>query len=141
MNEDISNLINQFNNMMKNDQIPKEIQNIVKTLKNNESDSNQCSYDVKSENQKANHKDISSSSSDSSDSIDLPEFDINTMIKIKKVMESMNSNKDDPRANLLRSLKPYLKESRKSKVDQYVQIFNMGKALEIFNSLGGDAKK
>ena len=55
-------------------------------------------------------------------------------------MESMNSNKNDPRSNLLMSLKPYLKESRKKKVDQYVQLFGLGKAFEVFNSLGGENK-
>ena len=62
------------------------------------------------------------------------------VLKIKQVMESMNSNKNDPRSNLLMSLKPYLKESRKKKVDQYVQLFGLGKAFEVFNSLGGENK-
>ena len=55
-------------------------------------------------------------------------------------MDSMNSNKDDPRANLLMSLKPYLKDSRKQKVDQYVKLFGLGKAFELFGSLGGENK-
>ena len=49
----------------------------------------------------------------------------------------MNSS-EDPRANLLRSLKPYLKESRKSKVDQYIQLFNMTKVMDIFKPNGGE---
>ena len=52
----------------------------------------------------------------------------------------MNSNKNDPRSNLLMSLKPYLKESRKKKVDQYVKLFGLGKAFEMLNSLGGENK-
>ena len=59
---------------------------------------------------------------------------------MKQVMESMNSNKNDPRSNLLMSLKPYLKESRKKKVDQYVKLFGLGKAFEMLNSLGGENK-
>ena len=55
-------------------------------------------------------------------------------------MESMNSNKNDPRSKLLMSLKPYLKESRKKKVDQYVKLFGLGKAFEMLNSLGGENK-
>ena len=56
-------------------------------------------------------------------------------------MDSMNSNKDDPRTNLLMSLKPYLKESRKEKVDQYVKLFGLGKAFEVFGALGGENNK
>ena len=56
-------------------------------------------------------------------------------------MDSFKETSNDPRANLLRSLKPYLKDSRKEKVDQYIQIFSMGKIFENFNSLGGDAHK
>ena len=59
---------------------------------------------------------------------------------MKQIIDSMNSNKDDPRANLLMSLKPYLKESRKKKVDQYVKLFGLGKAFETFNFLGGENK-
>lgn len=59
----------------------------------------------------------------------MPEFDMATMMKIKRIMDSMKTNRDDPRANLLKSLKPYLKESRKEKVDQYIQLFRHGKSV------------
>ena len=59
---------------------------------------------------------------------------------MKNIVDSMNKQKNDPRANLLKSLKPYLRESRKSKVDQYIKIFSMGKVFEAINPLGGDKK-
>lgn len=63
-------------------------------------------------------------------------IDMNTILKIKQIMEKMNSKKNDPRSNLLLSLKPYLKPSRKQKVDQYIQLFNMSSIMENFNSNG-----
>ena len=48
---------------------------------------------------------------------------------------------NDPRANLLLSLKPYLKDSRKDKVDQYIKLFGMSKVMELFNSSGGEKSK
>lgn len=63
-------------------------------------------------------------------------IDMNTILKIKQIMEKMNNKKNDPRSNLLLSLKPYLKPSRKQKVDQYIQLFNMGSIMENFNSNG-----
>ena len=60
---------------------------------------------------------------------------------MKKLFEQINK-KDDPRAKLLLSLKPYLKESRKSKLEQYVQLLNMSKIIEVFNKpSGGDSAK
>lgn len=63
------------------------------------------------------------------------------MMKVKKIMDSMKENRNDPRANLLKSLKPYLKESRKEKVDQYISLFGMGKVFEMLGPLGGDKQK
>ena len=53
----------------------------------------------------------------------------------------MNQKKNDPRSNLLLSLKPYLKPSRQDKVDQYIQIFNMSSLLENINFMGGEKTK
>lgn len=60
-------------------------------------------------------------------------IDINTILKMKSIIEAMNK-KDDPRANLLYSLKPYLRESRKSKLDQYVNLLNMTKIADIMKN-------
>ena len=49
--------------------------------------------------------------------------------------------KNDPRSNLLQSLKPYLNDSRKSKIDQYIQLLNMSKVLDVFPFIGGEPKK
>lgn len=59
-------------------------------------------------------------------------LDINTIIKMKSIMENMN-NKNDPRANLLYSLKPYLRDSKKDKLDQYVNLLNVSKIAEFMN--------
>lgn len=68
-------------------------------------------------------------------------IDMNTLLKIKGIMEKMNQKKNDPRSNLLLSLKPYLKPSRRDKVDQYIQIFNMSSLLENINFMGGEKTK
>ena len=52
---------------------------------------------------------------------------------MKTIIDSMN-NRDDPRANLLYSLKPYLRESRKKQLDQYVNLLNMTKIAEIMKN-------
>ena len=64
--------------------------------------------------------------------------DMETIMKIMKIMKA--SNQDSPSKELLKSLKPFLNENRKEKVDQYIKILGMTKALEIFNELGDKNK-
>ena len=64
-------------------------------------------------------------------------FDMNTIMKMKSIMENMN-NKNDPRANLLYSLKPYLRDSKKDKLDQYVNLLNVSKIAELMNNNPGN---
>lgn len=61
-------------------------------------------------------------------------FDIETLMKMKNIMDKVNSSKNSPEANLLLSLKPYLNNNRKQKLDQYMQILNITKVIEAFNS-------
>lgn len=70
-------------------------------------------------------------------------IDFETLLKIKTMMDKMNNHQDNSRSNLLLSLKPYLKDSRKDKVDQYIKLLNMGDMLELFmnnNDNGGGNK-
>ena len=62
-----------------------------------------------------------------------PSIDINTILKMKTIIDSMNQ-KNDPRANLLYSLKPYLRENRKNKLDQYVNLLKMTKIADIMKT-------
>lgn len=70
----------------------------------------------------SNSSNNSSNTSESEGNGSNPSIDINTILKMKSIMDKMGNSKNDPRANLLLSLKPYLKESRKAKVEQYVRF-------------------
>jgi len=59
-------------------------------------------------------------------------LDMNTIMKMKSIMENMN-NRNDPRANLLYSLKPYLRDSKKDKLEQYVNLLNVSKIADLMN--------
>ena len=58
-------------------------------------------------------------------------FDINTILKIKNIMNSMN-HQNGPRNQLLHSLKPYLEDTKKEKLEQYIKIANL---LSVLDSL------
>lgn len=126
MSDNMSNLMNQISNMLNSNEIPDDIKNMMSNLSKSKKDSSTSNT--------ASPNEISNSSQ-------APDLDIETIMKIKKIMDSMKETKNDPRANLLRSLKPYLKDSRKEKVEQYIQFLGIEKAFEAFGSLGGDKKK
>ena len=135
MNEsDMSNIMNELNSMLKKNEFPEDIKKILNNFTNSSNNKNEDNKNDKGNNNFSNN---STSKSETANDFDI---DINTILKMKKMIDSINSNKNDPRSNLLLSLKPYLKESRKKKVDQYIKLFGLSKAFETFNNLGGDNK-
>jgi len=125
MNEDLSSLLEKLN-IDKNSISPEMVSNLMNML-------NSSSNNTESE-QASNYSNSGDNSSSQSNNID---FD--TILRMKSIIDKINV-KDDPRSNLLESLKPYLKESRRSKIDQYIQLMNMSKVMESFNLFNGDNK-
>ena len=145
MSEDMSELFYNFNKMLQNDEIPDEVKNMMNQFSSSKSDNlNNCnnsnySNSCNVENHISSKKDSNSVQNDNSSNNNF-EFDMNTMLKMKSIIEALNSNQNNPRSNLLKSLKPYLKPSRKEKVDKYIQLMNMGKVFEAMNPLEGEKK-
>ena len=115
MNEDLSSIFEKFN-INKDSISPDMINNIMGILGNNSNDNN------------TNNNSEASS----------PDIDINTILKMKSIIDKMNTRNDDPRSKLLNSLRPYLKQSRQDKLDQYIQLMNMSKIIDILPFIGGD---
>ena len=131
MSDDISEMMQKMSEMLKNNEIPDNVKSIINNLSSKSSEAN-----TSSENGNSFNKNSTSENSNS----DFPDIDLHTMLKMKSIIDSMNKQQNDPRANLLRSLKPYLKPSRKEKVEQYIKLFSMGKVFETLNPLGGENK-
>ena len=66
------------------------------------------------------------------------DFDLDTIIKFKKIFNQINSS-NSPMNNLLYSLKPFLREEKQQKLDQYIKIANLLGVLEIINQ--NDSRK
>ena len=120
MNDDLSGIFEKFN--INKDNFSPEMMANLKNILGNINSNNSNNYDS------SNEEPTSSNN-----------FDFETILKMKSIIDKMNV-KDDPRSNLLLSLKPYLKESRKSKIDQYIQLMNISRVMEIFPFMGGDSK-
>lgn len=143
MSDDVTEMMKKMSEMLKNNEIPDNIKSIMNNLassgSNGSANSNEksSSESFDSFNNNSNRKNTQNSANATSD---IPNIDFSTMLKMKSIIDSMNQQQNDPRANLLRSLKPYLKPSRKEKVDQYIKLFSMGKVFEVLNPLGGENK-
>ena len=100
MNEDFSELLNNFTNILKEKDI----------------DNNKIAGDTHSP---AENTDTSSFS-----------LDLDTILKIKNIISKINQNTDSPRNKLLLSLKPFLDNDKSEKVDKYIKIATMLTILE-----------
>lgn len=136
------NTMNNIKNMVDNGNIsdaisqisPDMIQNVSKMLQNsNMQNSNNSNNGNNTTNNMNNNNDNDRNNynqNNSNNGFDFSNLDPNTIMKITSAFSKMN-NKNDPRANLLYSLKPYLREGKKNKLDQYVNLLNITKMADI----------
>ena len=104
---------------------PEMIQNFSKILSN------------QGENQNANNqnnqvkKEEQNESKTENSTFDFSNLDMNTVMKMSSAINKMKDTKNDRRANLLNSLKPYLRDSKKGQLDNYMNLLNVAKIAEI----------
>jgi len=135
--EDLSGIFEKLN-MDTSSISPEMINGFLSMLGNPKNDNNEIPHEENNTYEPV----YETSSSDSSGSTSATGgIDIDMLMKMKSMIDKMNVKEDDPRSNLLLSLKPYLKDSRKDKLDQYVQLMNMSKMIDFLPFLGGGKKK
>ena len=107
---------------------PEMIQNFSKMLANQ--GNNNQNYNTNNYNA-SNSQNSYNNQNQETNNFDLSGIDMNTIMKMSSVLGKMKNSKDDPRANLLNSLKPYLRDSKKGKLDNYMNLLNVTKIAEI----------
>ena len=141
------NTVNNIKNLVNNGNIsdaisqisPEMIQNFSKLMNQNNSNNfnnndTSAQNNTNSSNINDNYaNDHKNQSNNDFSNLNLNNLDMNTMMKITSALSQMN-NKNDPRANLLYSLKPYLRDSKKNKLDQYAQLLNITKIADIMKN-------
>lgn len=136
MSNNMDDLFTNVKKMVDSGNIPDDIKQMMQNLHGNQSEPNPISPEMLN-NLSSMLNSNTQSSNTSNNNFNL---DMNTIMKMKSIMESMN-NKNDPRANLLYSLKPYLRDSKKEKLDQYVNLLNVSKIAEFMNQNTDNDKK
>lgn len=129
-----NDLLNSLRAML-GDNADQKINTVVNLLKDNSSD-NEI---VKSENP-ANidtniSEDIVNTPDNQNNMINSPQFSgegLEYLAKIKNIIDDMG-NANDPRSNLLMSLRPYMRETRQKSIDNAVKILNLSRFSGLFN--------
>ena len=141
------NAMNNIKNLVDNGNIseaisqisPEMIENFSKIMNSGNAGNTESSENYESNGNDGNSSTSGTSNHSNNSNFDFSKLDMNTILKLKSVMEKMN-DKNDPRYNLLYSLKPYLRHTRQDKLDQYVNLLNFTKVADILKNDKKDGK-
>jgi len=131
--EDMSDLISEFSKMIEKNGVPDNLKDIIANMSSDNSDSSNNFENSKNINNK------NANNNNDTSSFDFSNIDIKTFLKLKSALDKMNS-KDNPNTKLLLALKPYLKDNKKEKLDQYIKLMSISSLMEVFNNNEGDKK-
>ena len=137
--ENIKNLVDNGNISEALSQIsPEMIQNFSKILSSQKNENQTQNSQTQQNNVNSNFQNEQTNSAKAQNNdfnFNMDNIDINTIKNICSIMGNMNNSKNDPRANLLASLKPYLRDSKKSQLDNYMNLLNVTKIAEIMPTI------
>ena len=102
---------------------PEMMQNFSKMLSNPNTKNEQENSNTTNNQAQTKHS--------TSNNFDLNNIDMDTIMKFSSAFGKIKNSKNDPRSNLLNSLKPYLRDEKKEKIDQYMNLLNVSKIAEI----------
>ena len=117
MNDDLSNIFEKLN--INKDAISPEMINNIMNM-------------VGQSNEQSSDNSNSNSSNNTS-----PDIDMETILKIKSILDKMKTRGNSPHSKLLQDLKPYLDVNKQNKLDQYMKI---DRAMDLLPLIGGDVR-
>lgn len=137
MSDNLNDAFNTLKKMVDSGNIPSEVQGLMNNLNNGNNNSkqtlnnmlsqvspemlNNLSSMLQSNNSSSTSSSHSQNNNSSNNNLNI---DPATLMKMTSIINNMNQ-KDNPGNNLLHSLKPYLRDSRKNKLDQYANLLNI----------------
>lgn len=125
MNEDYSELIKNFSNILKEKNI--DINSVSDNNNNNQNNNNSCENNYSDTNLNNNNN---NNNNDNNNPLGI-NIGIEEIIKIKSLIEKMNNEENSNRNQLLYSLKPFLPNPKKEKLEQLIKLSSLLTALEL----------
>lgn len=131
-NIDFSDAIEKLQEILSDENGQGQLQNILGMLGGNDSSDVDTSSDDNENSLSLNNLFHRNDSSDS--------FDMDMFLKLQRIMSLIKNNKNNPQTDFLQSLKPFLKRSRQTRLEQAVKMINAIKIIKTFKSIdeGGD---
>ena len=127
-------MLNNLKNMLGEQQVNEAMSKISPEMIENFSNAmNSNNYNEHNSNNNNSHNDDNNFNFDN--------IDMATIMKLQTILNKMNDKKNDPRSNLLNSLKPYLRESRKENVDKYSNLLKIADLASLLNTENSDKKE
>ena len=143
--ENIKNLVDNGNISEAISQIsPEMIQNFSKILSRQKNENQTQNSQTQQNNVNSNFQNEQNNSTKTQNNdfnFNMDNIDMNTIKNISSIMGNMNNTKNGPRANLLASLKPYLRDSKESQLDNYMNLLNVTKIAEIMKNTNTNNKE
>ena len=149
MSDNLNDSFNVFKKMVDSGNIPSELQGLVNNLNNSNAETKQNLNNILSQvspemlnnfssmlqsNKTSSSNNTNSYNSSTNDgSNNNFNIDADTIMKMTSVINAMNK-KDNAGSNLLHSLKPYLRDSRKDKLDQYANLLNITRIADVMKN-------
>lgn len=65
-------------------------------------------------------------------------IDMDTLLKIQKLAGILSNSESSKDETLLRALKPYMRDSRKEKIDHYIKMLHILNVAQKFQEMGGN---
>ena len=122
---DLNQAIEQVQQMLSSKEGEAQIQNLLGMLAGGESGENDKGTEQSQNEGGFNPADLLSGMSD-----------IETIMKIQKIMSVFGNQKDDTNTAFLNSLKPFLKKERQKKVEQAAKLMSVAKVIKVFKDSG-----
>ncbi len=122
----LNDMIKKAQEMINNNQIPPELQSLVQNFNNGNGQNTSNS---------GSNSGFTNQSNSSGNQGSMPNIDMATLMKMQSIMSKMQNNSDNDMSRLLSSLKPYLRDEKKGKVDEYMNLVKMGQMTKILESL------
>ncbi|MGE4282773.1 MAG: hypothetical protein AB7G87_03550 [Clostridia bacterium] len=136
MSDDFNNKAEQFKDLLDNEKMADTIKMLMTMLGNNQNNNKNNSAQFNNEEHgEKTPVPIKEMSPINASSSRIPMDDtMDTIIKIKKMVDKVNSTAD-PRVNLLLALKPYLNNNRQTKLDTAIKVVNLTKLSSVINEI------
>ena len=129
-NNDFDELVKKAQTMINNNQVPPEIAAMMQSMNQNNINNNN-----KNNLNNSNQSNINNNSQNNINNSNQNNINNNNLNNINNLNNLISS---DNISNLLEALRPYMRDSKKEKIDEYIKLVKMGKAANLFNMLNNN---